>query len=310
MNKDVILFLLYPIQSININKNKREKIFEILYTEFKDLTDDNLNDLLELNITSKDVKKIANSIKEKDKLKYFKLSKTITEIVELSKDNIKKLAENGKALKINTNDTGFDFNIYNINEINNFEYKRTIRNFSIVAAAIGFIPFVPISDFAILSVIHVGMISKIANIYNFEIEPKEFLKMVGGTLGIGFILKLTSKILNSFIPFIGWVINASIAYAGTYAIGIITKRYIEEKGNLSKESIKAIWEKSFKEGKEEFWELKEYIYNKKDEIIKEFEKYKDKSNSIKNYDDTTSVDLKENPKSNKNISRKKSNKKS
>ena len=137
---------------------------------------------------------------------------------------------------------------------------------------------------------------------------KEFLKMISGVLGIGFLLKLTSKILNSFIPFVGWVINASVAYAGTYAIGIITKRYIEEKGNLTKESIKLIWEKSYKEGKEEFWELKDYIYKKKNELIKEFEKYKNKSN--KSYNETKSVDIKDNPKTPKNDSRKNATKKS
>ena len=308
MIKDIILLILYPIKSININNNRREKILEFLNKEFSDLSDNDLISFLDLNITIQEIKKIAGDIEEKYKLKYFKLSKSIVENVELSKNNIVKLAEIGKILKIDTKDTDFDFNIYDINEINNFEYKKTIRSFSIVAAAIGFIPFVPVSDFAVLSVIHIGMVSKIANIYIFKIQPKEFLKMISGVLGIGFLLKLTSKILNSFIPFVGWVINASVAYAGTYAIGIITKRYIEEKGNLTKESIKLIWEKSYKEGKEEFWELKDYIYKKKDELIKEFEKYKNKSN--KSYNETKSVDIKDNPKTPKNDSRKNATKKS
>lgn len=308
MIKDIILLILYPIKSININNNRREKILEFLNKEFSDLSDNDLISFLDLNITIQEIKKIAGDIEEKYKLKYFKLSKSIVENVELSKNNIVKLAEIGKILKIDTKDTDFDFNIYDINEINNFEYKKTIRSFSIVAAAIGFIPFVPVSDFAVLSVIHIGMVSKIANIYIFKIQPKEFLKMISGVLGIGFLLKLTSKILNSFIPFVGWVINASVAYAGTYAIGIITKRYIEEKGNLTKESIKLIWEKSYKEGKEEFWELKDYIYKKKNELIKEFEKYKNKSN--KSYNETKSVDIKDNPKTPKNDSRKNATKKS
>ena len=310
MNKDVISLILYPVKSIRMNNNKRGKIVEILLEEFDDLSNDDLITLLDVDFTSQDIKQVANSIVEKNKLKYFKLSKSIVEVTELSKNSVKKLAEVGKALKIEAKDTDFDFNIYNINEINSFEYKKTIRSFSIVAAAIGFIPFVPVSDFAILSVIQIGMISKLANIYNFKIQPKEFLKMISGTLGIGLILKLTSKILNSFIPFIGWAINASVAYAGTYAIGIITKRYIEEKGNLSKESIKSIWEKSFKEGKKEFWELKDYIYKKKDELLKEIEKYKNKNKNNQDYDDTTSIDLKEKPKSSKKKSKKNPTKKS
>jgi uncharacterized protein (DUF697 family) len=309
MNKDIILLILYPIQTLSLNSNKREKIFEILNKEFKDLTEDDLLVLLELDFSSQDLKRIADSIEDKNKIKFFKLSKSIIEVTELSKNSIKKLSEVGKALKIDKLDTDFDFNIYDINEINEFEYKKTLRSFSMVAAAIGFIPFVPVSDFAILSVIHIGMISKIANIYNFKIQPKEFLKMISGALGIGILLKLTTKILNSFIPFIGWVINASVAYAGTYAIGIITKRYIEENGNLTKESIKSIWEKSFKEGKDEFWELKDYIYKKKNELIKEIEKYKNKAKTNQDFEETTSVDIKEKPTKTKKGSKKKTNKK-
>jgi len=303
MNKDVISLLIYPVQSVNINNQNIKKILEILNNEFKNISEDELLVSLKIKLNSVDIKRIANSIEDKNKIKYFKIAKSIVESIETSKIIIIRLAELGKAFKINSNDTDFKFDIYNIDEINDREYKKTLRNFSVVAAAIGFIPFVPISDFAILSVIHVGMITKIANIYSFKIEPKEFLKMISGALGIGFILKFTTKILNSFIPFIGWVINASVAYAGTYAIGILTKRYIEEKGNLTKESIKTIWEKSFKEGKEEFWELKDYIFKKKDELLKEFEKYKEKSNNFD--EDTISVDLKNNTKSSKKNSKKK-----
>ncbi len=303
MNKDVISLLIYPVQSVNINNQNIKKILEILNNEFKNISEDELLVSLKIKLNSVDIKRIVNSIEDKNKIKYFKIAKSIVESIETSKIIIIRLAELGKAFKINSNDTDFKFDIYNIEEINDHEYKKTLRNFSVVAAAIGFIPFVPISDFAILSVIHVGMITKIANIYSFKIEPKEFLKMISGALGIGFILKFTTKILNSFIPFIGWVINASVAYAGTYAIGILTKRYIEEKGNLTKESIKLIWEKSFKEGKDEFWELKEYIFKKKDELLKEFEKYKEKSNNFD--EDTISVDIKNNTKSSKKNSKKK-----
>ncbi len=291
MQNEIISLLLYPIQSSKLNDHDIEDVLQILKKEFKNLTKEDMMILFEIKLESKDIKRIVNNIIEKDKLKYFKISKTIVESVELSKEQIERLAEIGKLLKIDTEETDFDYDIYNLDEINDFEFKKTVRSFSIVAAAIGFIPFIPVSDFVILSVIHIGMISKISNIYKFKLEPKEFLKMISGALGIGFILKYMSKFLNAIIPFLGWVINASIAYAGTYAIGILTKSYIDEKGNLSKESIKSIWEKSYKEGREEFWELKDYIYKKKEELLKELEKFKKKSQQ--SYEDTESVDIKD-----------------
>lgn len=302
MQNEIISLLLYPIQSLKLNEHDIEDILQILKNEFRNLSKEELMNLFETKLENKDVKRISGNISDKDKLKYFKISKTIVESVDLSKEQIERLSEIGKVLKINAMDTDFEYDIYNLDEINDFEFKKTVRNFSLVSAAIGFIPFIPISDFVILSVIQIGMITKISNVYKFKLEPRGFLKMISGTLGIGFLLKYMSKLLNMIIPFLGWAINASVAYAGTYAIGIITKSYIEENGELTKDSIKSIWEKSFKEGKEDFWELKDYIYKKKDELLKEFDKIK-KNSKESYYEDTESVDIKDikkQKKSNKN----------
>jgi uncharacterized protein (DUF697 family) len=184
----------------------------------------------------------------------------------------------GKLLNIDSSDTGFNFDLYNKNAVIQYEFQNVVRKFSSVSAAIGFLPL-PIADIIILTPIQIGLIAKISNMYNFDLDPKEFLKMVGGTIGAGFIFKITSKIVCSMIPVIGWGVNAAIAFAGTYSIAILTKRYIEVNGQLTKDSIKEIWEKSFKEGKDEFSNLKGYIFKKKDELLSEIEKYKNKVNT-------------------------------
>jgi uncharacterized protein (DUF697 family) len=153
------------------------------------------------------------------------------------------------------------------------EYKKTLVNYSIVASAIGFIPFIPVADYWILAPLQVGMIAKISSTFGFKIDGKEFLKMIAATLGIGFILKSAAGVINRFIPFLGWFVNAGVAFAGTYAIGILTRHYIAAEGNLSEEKIKEIWAKSYAEGKEEFFRLKDFILEKKDELVKEFKEY-------------------------------------
>ena len=277
MSKEIISLILYPLYSLTLNEEHREKIKEELKKEFKNIKNDDFIAAIENKLTLTAMKKIASEISNENKLKYFDIARSLVEKIEFSKPQLEKLAELGKALKIGKEDTGLEFDLYNLDKINDFELKKTIKKFAMVAAAIGFIPLVPISDVTILSVLHIGMISKIANIFSFKMEPKQFLKMVAGTLGAGLIFKITSKILCTFVPFIGWVINASVAFAGTYAIGIITKAYIDEKGELTKETIKSMWDKSFEDGKEEFWKLKEYIFEKKEELLEEIEKYKKNS---------------------------------
>ena len=281
MQKKSISMILYPVMTVKINKKQKTFIIELLKKEFKGIQDDELINIFDVRLSRSVMKNEALNIKEDDRLKYFKIAKSILEIIDVSKCQLEALAELGKALKIDSKDTGFSFNLYNIEDINQYEFQKTIRTFSKVAAAIGFIPFIPIADFTILSSIQIGMLAKISNIYQFKLEPKQFLKMVGGTLGIGVVFRTSSKILCNFIPFVGWGINALVAFAGTYAIGIIAKRYIEANGDLTKDSIKSIWEKSYKEGKKEFLNLKEYIFKKKDELTKEFEKYKKQENSSK-----------------------------
>jgi uncharacterized protein (DUF697 family) len=156
-----------------------------------------------------------------------------------------------------------------------YEYKQTLLNYSIVASAIGFIPFLPISDFWILTPLQLSMLARLSRLYNFKLDAEEFLKMTGATVGLGLTFKTVSVVLNRFIPFLGWVINAGVAFSGTYALGILAKHYIEADGKLSQETIKDIWEKSYAEGKEEFESLKKYILEKKDEILKDFKKYTD-----------------------------------
>jgi uncharacterized protein (DUF697 family) len=220
-----------------------------------------------------DLSKIIFELKDKDKMQIFNTAKSILELFNYSKDEILKIQFIAKSLNINPEKTGFTFDIFNEDDINQFEFLNTVRKYSMVSAAIGFIPL-PVADIAILTPIQIGLVAKIANIYNHKIEPKEFLKMLAGIIGAGIVFRTVTRIINSFIPFLGWGINAAVAYSGTYALGIITKRYLEANGQLTNETIKDIWNKSYLDGKKEFQNLKDFILKKKDELVKQFEKFK------------------------------------
>jgi len=273
MDENILSLLIYPVNNINVTEKQINKIKEVISKKIKNISFVNINEEFLLQKDLKIIKSISTAIDDKDKQKYFDIARDITSIFYFNDPQLKRLSEIGKLLKIDKENTGFNFDLYNINEMKVFVFNSSVRKFSAISAVIGFLPL-PIADFALLAPIQIGMISKISNLYNFKIDPKEFLKMVGGVIGAGLTFKITSKILCSLVPVIGWAINAAVAYAGTYAIAILTKRYIEVNGQLTKESIKEIWEKSFKDGKDEFQVFKEYIFKKKDDLLEEVEKYK------------------------------------
>lgn len=287
MDKKIEKLILYPVTASNVTGKQRSAIINLIPS----IDPNNLSEIIKERISLTELKSITLELSDKDKKECFELAKIIADIETLSLSQVKAFKELGELLEIAKEESGFAFNIYDDNEILNYEYRRTLTNFSIMGSAIGFIPFIPISDYLLLTPLQIGMIAKISNIYNFKIDGEHLIKMIAGTLGAGFIFRSFTQIINKFVPFIGWVINASIGFAGTYAIGIIAKRYIDLNGDLSSENIKLLWQKSFDEGKIEFSRLKDFIFEKKDEVLDYFKNY---TNSKKSNDDESNSEKREN----------------
>ena len=281
-SKDILSLVLYPLKNAGLNDEQ----IEILNGFFEGLNSDDLTEMIHFNITSEKMIEIAGRADKSEKKSIFEAAKKILGKKGIFFENMEALAELGNALGIESGETGFDFDIYDAGQRKDYEFQKTVNNFSIVASAVGFIPFIPVADFFILTPIQIGLISKISNLYGYKVIPKEFLKMVSGTVGIGLAFKITASVINRLIPYVGWIVNATVAFAGTYAIGILAKHYIESNGELTKESINEIWKKSYEEGKDEFKKFKGYIFVKKDDLIKEIKKYISREKDTKADTDT------------------------
>jgi uncharacterized protein (DUF697 family) len=273
-SREILSLIIYPLKSGSLTEEQKQ----LLKGFFEDMTENDMSNLNRMKISSDELKHVAENIHGIDRMLCFKISKELLEKRGIFSDNLDALAEIGRLLDIDPKDTGFDFDIYDPDQLKEYEYRKTLNNFSIVASAIGFIPFIPVADFFILTPIQIGMVSKISNIYGYPVDPKEFLKMISGTLGMGVVFKFTASIINRLIPFIGWVVNATVAFAGTYAIGIIARRYIEAGGELTKESVRDIWLSSYEDGKIEFEKFRKYIFVKKDDLLKEMKEYFSREN--------------------------------
>jgi hypothetical protein len=68
------------------------------------------------------------------------------------------------------------------------------KKFSMIAGAIGFLPTPFIFDFTLISPSQLYMVDKIANLYNYPLlNPKGFLKMTSGTVGLGYTCLLVAR---------------------------------------------------------------------------------------------------------------------
>lgn len=236
------------------------------------ISDERWNELLSEKLSDEECSEIIEKIGEDKRVETYRKAKEIGEIDYISYKSLIKLSYIASLLNILVSDTGFSFDLYNPEEILEYEFHRTLINFSSISAAVAFIPFLPISDIFVNTPLQVAMINKIFDMYGFEVNAMEVIKMISGTLGGNIISKIVSKILSSFIPF-RWVINASVAFATTYATGVIARSYQEMDGNLSKEKLEQLWIKSYETGKKEFDTFKGYIFNNKGRLIDSFKSY-------------------------------------
>ncbi len=277
-NNNDILIVLFPFKNFELNGAQKEYIIGSF-----EITLELLNELIATNFTTDELKKSIANKSEDEKLEYFKKAKSISEKNILLIGSYDNLAKFGKLLDIPADKTGFDFNIYDKAASNDNEATQIIRSYSIISAALGFIP-IPIPDLVVLLPIQVGMVANISTLYRFNINSDRFVKMIIGASGVSIIGKSIASLGMKLIPILGWAINGALAFSTTYAIGIITKKYIDANGKIDKESIKEIYKNSLAEGKVEFNKLKDIILEKKDEIIKEFNKMRERKENSNNSD--------------------------
>ena len=275
MDKGIISLILYPVLGGFLSFSQKRFIKE----KFEITEDEEFSTIVNNIPSEEELDNISKGLSKEEKKKYFLLSKEIAELDMITKSQIEKFIILAKILKLSSEDTGFDFNLFDEEEVRNKELEIILNNFSLISGAIGFIPFVPISDIFILTPIQIGMITSIFKLYDFEFDVKEFLKTTGTTIGLGIVFRTASKLICNYVPYLGWLINASIAFSGTYALGLVAKSYAKEKGNISPESLKNIWENSYEDGKKEFGKLKDLILKNKDYLVGEFKKYTQKNDN-------------------------------
>ena len=278
MSEKFLSLVLYPALADGLSKNEQETLKQII-GGMEGVEPAQVIDAISKRISASEMSWLASMVPDDQKYHYYSLAKQIAAVDGLSQPEKTALQELSVALKIACDREVFDIPEKD-SEVHLQEDEQTFFNiakkFSMIAGAVGFLPTPFISDFTIITPMQIYMVGKIAKLYNYPLNPKELLKMVSGTVGLGYSCLLVARGLLAFVPVGGWFVAGGIAFSGTYAIAIITQKYIENKGDLSEDSVKRIYKEAFEEGKKQFKLLKNDIAKEKDKLLAELKEFMQK----------------------------------
>jgi uncharacterized protein (DUF697 family) len=84
--------------------------------------------------------------------------------------------------------------------------------------------FVPGVDMPILTLNQIRLVLRIALAHGEKMDNQRALELAG-VVGVGFGLRAVARELLDLVPVAGWALKASVAYAGTKAVGEAAVRY-------------------------------------------------------------------------------------
>jgi uncharacterized protein (DUF697 family) len=117
--------------------------------------------------------------------------------------------------------------------------RKTIKTCAIISGAIAFIP-IPVGDSVAITITQFIMVSTLCGRYNRSMGASIILIILSAMFG-----PLVFNLLLSFIPFLGWLLEALVGGMFTYYVGSITHHLLQQNqsftfGNFI-EGFKAVW---------------------------------------------------------------------
>lgn len=127
--------------------------------------------------------------------------------------------------------------------------RELIQVCSVAAGAMTVQP-IPFVDTALIAPIQIGLVQGIGKIHGYKLDQKSILEMLG-TFGASIVAQNLIMAAAKLIPFFGWVITISMAYALTWAIGEVSDHYFRNDRKVDEAELKAMFERIYKSKKDE-----------------------------------------------------------
>jgi uncharacterized protein (DUF697 family) len=146
--------------------------------------------------------------------------------------------------------------------------RDVINVCSVAAGAVTFQP-IPFLDTVLVSPIQIAMVQGIGRVYGHRLDQKAIIEMLS-TFGASLLAQNAIIAASKFIPFAGWIVSISMAYALTYAIGEVADHYFKNGRGVSTEELKSMFDRVYREKKKE----KQQAHEGNDELKDKLEKLK------------------------------------
>lgn len=265
-NKDRIS--LFPVMKEALSRRQKDYIL-------KNLEGITLTDLEEYSQKYSDigsVRKICEKLTDAEREEAFLLARKLCDVEYLSFAQLEALAELGELLAVDSEKTGFSFDLYSVEERKEYECQRIFVNYAIMASVVELFPFSGILSYSFTTPLQVMMVNRVAKLYDFDLDARRLITMATGTAGVNLFSKLFSWGITRFLPF-KWFFRTSVEFASTYSIGLLAKAYIAADGKMEADVLYAMFENGLEEGKIIFRQFKEYILVNKDKLVTDFKNH-------------------------------------
>lgn len=245
---------------------------EFILKKFNNISLTEIEECIKNSMTETEIFELCKEIESKEKCKdLFETAKTICEIKDINIAQLDRLAMLGEALDIEESCTGFDFSFYDKDQRNDYIFQLLLIRYAIMSTVVEIMPLNCVISCFASSSLQTMLATKVANLYDFELDVKHFMKIASGTTGMNLLFKSIGKGISKLLPFkLIW--RTSSAFASSYAIGIAVKAYIGAEGNINADNLTGIWESALEEGKEVFKQFKSYIFRNRKNLMNDLKK--------------------------------------
>jgi uncharacterized protein (DUF697 family) len=127
--------------------------------------------------------------------------------------------------------------------------KELVQVCSVAAGAMTVQP-IPFVDTALIAPVQIAMVQGIGKIRGYSLDKKSILEILS-TFGASIVAQNLIMAAAKFIPFLGWVVTISMAYALTWAIGEVSDHYFENGRKVDEDELKAMFDRVYKSKREE-----------------------------------------------------------
>lgn len=127
--------------------------------------------------------------------------------------------------------------------------RELVQVCAVAAGAVTIQP-IPFVDTALIAPIQIGLVQGIGKIHGYKLDKRSILEMLS-TFGASLVAQNVIMAAAKFVPFLGWLVTISMAYAMTWAIGEVSDHYFRNGRNVDEGELKKMFERVYKAKKTE-----------------------------------------------------------